>query len=176
MLRNCPAASTSDWTNTMMEILVYLFENYLPDACPPPGVLAKKLSAAGFEADDISAALAWLKGLAGKVTPCGLPATHATRIYDDAEQNRLSAECRGFIGFLEQSGAIDVPLREAIIERALALPNEEISLDRLKVVVLAMLWCTRHEIDALILEELLAEDADEEDFAVGEDRTRILLN
>jgi Smg protein len=160
----------------MMEILVYLFENYLPDACPPPGVLAKKLSAAGFEADDISAALAWLKGLAVKVTPCGLPPTHATRIYEAAEQNLLSAECRGFIGFLEQSGAIDVPLREAIIERALALPNEEISLDRLKVVVLAMLWCTRHEIDALILEELLAEDADEEDFAVGEDHTRILLN
>lgn len=176
MWRNCPAASTSDWTNAMMEILVYLFENYLPDACPPPGVLAKKLSAAGFEADDISAALAWLNGLAGKVTPCGLPATHATRIYDDQEQDRLSAECRGFIGFLEQSGAIDVPLREAIIERALALPDGEISLDRLKIVVLALLWCTRHEIDALILEELLAEDSDGEDFAVGEDYIRILLN
>ena len=56
------------------------------------------------------------------------------------------------------------------------MPDGEISLDRLKIVVLALLWCTRHEIDALILEELLAEDSDGEDFAVGEDYIRILLN
>ena len=41
----------------MIDILVYLFENYQPDACPAPAVLTKKLTAAGFEADDISAAL-----------------------------------------------------------------------------------------------------------------------
>ncbi len=161
----------------MMEILVYLFENYLPDTCPAPGVLAKKLSAAGFEADDISAALSWLDGLAGEHSvPCHPSATGAMRIYDEEEQDRLSTECRGFIGFLEQCAAIDVPLREAIIERALALPDDEISLDRFKIVVLAMVWRTRHEIDALILEELLAEDSDEADFGAGEDFTRILLN
>lgn len=160
----------------MMEILVYLFENYPSDACPPPGVLAKKLSAAGFEADDISAALAWLKGLAGKPTPCRPPSALATRLYDDEEIRRLSVECRGFIGFLEQSESIDAALREAIIERALALPDAEISLDRLKIVVLAVLWRTRHAVDALILEELLAEDADEDELTPGEDYARILLN
>ena len=49
----------------MIDILVYLFENYLPDACPEPEVLARKLSAAGFGSDDISEALSWLDGLAG---------------------------------------------------------------------------------------------------------------
>jgi hypothetical protein len=39
------------------------------------------------------------------------------------------------------------------------LPDPEISLDRLKVIVLAVIWRYRHEVDALILEELLAEEA-----------------
>ena len=33
----------------MFDILVYVFENYLPEACPEPGALARKLSAVGFE-------------------------------------------------------------------------------------------------------------------------------
>lgn len=177
MLRSYPEASISDWIDTMMEILVYLFENYLPDTCPPAGVLAKKLSAAGFETDDISAALSWMDGLAaGHPTSCDVPSAGSIRIYDEEEQSRLSVECRGFIGFLEQCAAIDTPLREAIIERALALPDDEISLDRFKIVVLAMIWRTRHEIDALILEEILAEEVDEADMDINEHVTRILLN
>ena len=162
----------------MIDILVYLFENYLPDACPEPEVLARKLSAAGFGSDDISAALSWLDGLAGnQVERCGSPALAGSiRIYDEEEQERLPAACRGFIAFLELHDAIDAPLREAIIERALALPDAEISLDRLKVIVLAVIWRYRHEVDALILEELLAEDSDDEDSGGGEDITRILLN
>jgi Smg protein len=162
----------------MIDILVYLFENYLPDACPEPAVLAKKLSAAGFGSDDITAALSWLDGLAGDAgSACGSPVLAGSiRIYDEEEQERLPAACRGFIAFLEQHDAVDVPLREAIIERALALPDAEVSLDRLKVIVLAVIWRYRHEVDALILEELLAEDADDEEFDAAEGLTRILLN
>jgi Smg protein len=162
----------------MIDILVYLFENYLPDACPEPEVLARKLSAAGFGSEDISAALSWLDGLAGEEGGrCRSPAlAGAIRIYDEEEQDRLPVACRGFIAFLEQHGAVDAPLREAIIGRALALPDAQISLDRLKVIVLAVIWRYRHEVDALILEELLAEDGDDEDFGVGDDVTRILLN
>ena len=162
----------------MIDILVYLFENYLPDACPEPAVLARKLSAAGFETDDITAALSWLDGLAGEGNErCRNPhASSTVRIYDEEEQERLPASCRGFIAFLEQHDAVDTSLREAIIERALALPDAEVSLDRLKVIVLAVIWRYRHEVDALILEELLAEDSDAEDFSAGDDVTRILLN
>jgi Smg protein len=162
----------------MIDILVYLFENYLPDACPAPEVLARKLSAAGFGSDDISEALSWLDGLAGEeARRCDSPVLPGSiRIYDEEEQERLPVACRGFIAFLEQHGDVDVPLREAIIERALALPDAEISLDRLKVIVLAVIWRYRHEVDALILEELLAEDGEEEDSGSGEGVTRILLN
>ena len=162
----------------MIDILVYLFENYLPDACPEPAVLARKLSAAGFESDDISAALSWLDGLAGdEGGRCLNPLTSdAVRIYDEEEQERLPTPCRGFIAFLEQHDAVDGRLREAIIERALALPDAVVSLDRLKVIVLAVIWRYRHEVDALILEELLAEDSDDDDFDDSGDVTRILLN
>lgn len=162
----------------MIDILVYLFENYLPDACPEPAVLARKLTAAGFESDDIAAALFWLDGLAGQESgPCLSPAlVGAMRIYDELEQERLPTACRGFLAFLEQHEAVDAPLREAIIERALALPDAEVSLDRLKVIVLAVIWRYRHEVDALILEELLAEECDDEEFGSGDDVSRILLN
>ena len=162
----------------MIDILVYLFENYLPDACPEPAVLARKLSAAGFGNDDITAALSWLDGLAGEENGrCRNPALASSiRIYDEEEQERLPATCRGFIAFLEQHDAVDASLREAIIERALALPDAEVSLDRLKVIVLAVIWRYRHEVDALILEELLAEEGDDEDFGSGGDVTRLLLN
>jgi Smg protein len=151
----------------MIDILVYLFENYLPDACPEPEVLARKLSAAGFGSDDIRrrcpGSTAWPATRA--TAACSPALAGAIRIYDEEEQERLPAACRGFIAFLEQHDAVDAPLREAIIERALALPDAEISLDRLKVIVLAVIWRYRHEVDALILEELLAEDSDDEDSA-----------
>ena len=49
----------------MFEVLVYLYENYWrPDACPDHDQLTRKLSAVGFESDEIQEALNWLDGLA----------------------------------------------------------------------------------------------------------------
>lgn len=162
----------------MIDILVYLFENYQPDACPAPTVLAKKLTAAGFEADDITAALAWLEGLSGcdAAPTLTMPEPGSVRIYAERELERLSVEARGFLAFLEQNEAIDAALRETIIERALALPGSSVSVDRLKVIVLAVIWRRQHAIDALILEELLAEDEDADGEPSGDDVQRILLN
>jgi len=48
----------------MFDVLVYLYETYYrPDACPEPAALVKKLSAIGFEEDEISKALGWLTDL-----------------------------------------------------------------------------------------------------------------
>lgn len=161
----------------MIDILVYLFENYQPDACPAPSVLARKLSAAGFEADDISAALVWLDGLVSE-EPSMDPASGrgSIRVYDEDEAARLTVESRGFLAFLEQQEAIDPALRELIIDRALALPGDTIGVDRLKVIVLAVIWRRQHAIDALILEELLAEDDEDEDAEPGADSVRVFVH
>ena len=49
----------------MFDVLVYLYENYWrPDACPDHDQLTRKLSAVGFESEEIEDALTWLDGLA----------------------------------------------------------------------------------------------------------------
>ena len=148
----------------MIDILVYLFENYLPDACPEPAILARKLTAAGFEQEEISEALTWLDGFEQSETVLLhlRPQGEAIRIYGTEEINRLPLECRGFLTFLEQAGTLDPELRELVIERALALTDGEISVSKLKVIVLAVLWRRQHEFDALVLEELLTQDEDGE--------------
>lgn len=148
----------------MIDILVYLFENYLPDACPEPAVLARKLSAAGFEHGEITEALDWLAGFDRReaVLLRLRPQGDGLRVYDEEEISRLPLECRGFLAFLEQAGTLDADLREIVIERSLALPEREIGLSKLKAIVLVVLWRRQHEFDALILEELLSEDDNED--------------
>jgi len=67
----------------------------------------------------------------------------------------LSLESRGFIAFLESAKILTPLLRELIIERGMALPNEIVGLDKLKVIVLMVLWTRRGNVDALILDELI---------------------
>jgi Smg protein len=145
----------------MFDVLVYLFENYLPDACPEPAALARKLAAAGFADGDIGEALDWLAGLAGEgATGAFLrsPRADSQRIYDEEELAALPAECRGFLAFLEQAGAIDAQAREVILERATALAaDREIPLEEFKVIVLMVVWRRQIALDTLILEELLDE-------------------
>ena len=145
----------------MFDVLVYLFENYLPDVCPEPAALARKLAAAGFEDGDIGEALEWLAGLAGEgATEAFLrsPRADSQRIYDEEELAALPAECRGFLAFLEQAGAIDAQAREVILERATALAaDREIPLEEFKVIVLMVVWRRQIALDPLILEELLDE-------------------
>ena len=48
----------------MFEVLVFVYENYWGgDDCPQPEHLERKLSAVGFEAQEIHEALTWLSGL-----------------------------------------------------------------------------------------------------------------
>ncbi|HTY99380.1 MAG TPA: DUF494 domain-containing protein [Rhodocyclaceae bacterium] len=144
----------------MFDVLVYLFENYLPDACPAPEALARKLAAAGFADGDISEAIDWLNGLddAAQVPLLRSPQAGSQRIYGEEEMAVLSADCRGFLAFLEQAGAIDALAREVILERATALAaDEEIPLAEFKVIVLMVVWRRQIALDALILEELLGE-------------------
>lgn len=145
----------------MFDILVYFFENYAQSAtCPEGRVLAVKLSAAGFDDDEIDEALIWLEGLRelrAAETPCGSVA--ATRIYHEREMARLDADCRGYIAFMEAEELLRPALREIVIDRALALAHIPVSLARLKIIMLMVLWSQDEALDALLLEELLSENS-----------------
>jgi Smg protein len=164
----------------MFEVLVYVYENYWQgDACPEPRQLGRKLTAAGFESEEIEAALAWLSGLhvAAHNTRVGglsdedigaLPerpvlmqaqSPGSLRVYSVAEQDHLGAEALGFVCFLESAGVLPPTMREIVMDRAMAAPGFPLDLDDLKIIVLMVYWSIGEEPDALVLDEL-CDDAD----------------
>jgi Smg protein len=140
----------------MFDVLVYLYETYWrPDACPDHAQLTRKLSAAGFESEEIEEALTWLDGLAGAAQGAtGQQSATSVRVYSAAEQERLGDESIGFICFLESAGVLPPPMREMVVDRAMAVGANPVDLEDLKVIVLMVFWSLGEEPDALILDEL----------------------
>jgi Smg protein len=152
----------------MFEVLVFVYEHYWRgDACPELQQLGRKLSAHGFEADEIQDALTWLDGLhlaAQSVAPRdvnsppgqapALQSACSMRVYSVAEQDHLGAQCLGFVSFLESAGVLPAEMREIVIDRARAAPGNPVSLDDLKIIILMVYWSFGREPDALVLDEL----------------------
>lgn len=166
------------YIEAMFEVLVYVYENYWRgDACPQLPQLERKLNAIGFDADEIRDALLWLDGLnlaaqstlwldtppsdnRPAPTLSSFPATDSMRVYSVAEQNHLGAECLGFISFLESAGVLPPPMREVILDRAMAVPGEPMALDDLKIIILMVYWSFGEEPDTLVLDELYDDSAE----------------
>jgi Smg protein len=154
----------------MFEVLVFVYENYWRgESCPELPQLERKLSAHGFEPDEIHDALVWLDGLNLAAQHTSLPdgsqclplqGADSLRVYSVAEQDRLGADCLGFISFLESSGVLPAFMREIVVDRAMALADGPVPLDALKIIVLMVYWRFGHEPDALILDEL-CDDAED---------------
>lgn len=152
----------------MIDILVYLFETYgYADACPAePEQLHRKLTAAGFEEGEVTSAIEWLSGLrsiAAVEAPAIAPDSRSFRVFCDEELAHIDADCRGFLHFLETAGVLDARQRELIIDRAMALFGDEMTLGNFKVIVLMVLWQQQASMDTLILEELLTDEAEDFD-------------
>jgi len=132
----------------VLDVLMYLFQSYIAgelDLDSDQELLKDELSEAGFPPGDINKAFAWLEGLAERrnggreeVTVGHTPL--ATRVLTEREQERLDRESHGFLLFLEQIGVLDPTTRELVIDRVMALDRDEIDLDRLKWVVLMVLF------------------------------------
>jgi Smg protein len=165
------------YIEAMFEVLVFVYENYWRfDACPEPDQLGRKLSAQGFDDEEINEALRWLDGLSSATqgVRLAIDERHASvtvrardetdtarpqsldsmRVYSMSEQAHLGAECLGFISFLETSQVLPADMREIVVDRAMATPGEPVALDELKIIVLMVYWSTGIEPDALILDEL----------------------
>jgi Smg protein len=145
----------------MFDILLYLYDTYLfADQIPDAEHLSRKLSAAGFENDDIAQALDWLSGL-DELEPLDEAASsQAIRIYSAEEERRLDQEGRGFLAFLESAGMLPPHGREWVIEQALALPDADVPAERIKWIAMLALWKLKGAGDVLWLEDLVrgAED------------------
>ena len=128
----------------LVDILIYLYENYLDGDGPAPpdeNELREELVEAGFPSGKIEQAFEWLDGLAsrqGAEEYCA-HTDNSIRIYTDEEMTRLDTQARGLLLFLEQSGILRQDSRELVIERALALDTPSILVDELKWIVLLVL-------------------------------------
>ncbi len=146
----------------MFDVLVYLYENYWrPDACPDREQLSRKLSAVGFETEEISDALSWLAGLSDAAsTFTGTQSSTAMRVYAQTEQSHLGEASIAFISFLESAGVLPARMRELVVDRAMAIPGGPLALEDLKIIVLMVFWTLGEEPDALILDELFVDEHD----------------
>ena len=142
----------------MFEILMYLFESYFDaGSYPEPDKLSRKLSAAGFEDEEISDALTWLSALQQQ-NPVNYPASlehTGPRHFAELELQLISFEARQFLLFAEQQRLISTIEREMIIDRSVALKQENLALDKLKLIMLMVLWNRHQDLDPLLIEELL---------------------
>jgi Smg protein len=142
----------------MFEILMYLFESYFDaGSYPEPDKLSRKLSAAGFEEEEISDALTWLSALQQQ-NPDSYPDSlehTGPRHFAVLELQLISFEARQFLLFAEQQHLISAVEREMIIDRSVALKYENLALDKLKLIMLMVLWNRHQDLDPLLIEELL---------------------
>lgn len=142
----------------MFDILMFLFESYFyAGSYPDSDKLSVKLSAAGFEDEDIHQALAWLSGLK-QLTQADYPAAinnSGERCYADLEIKRISPEARHFLKFWEHHKMITPVEREMILDRAVALDRENLPLGKIKLIALMVLWNQHEELDPMIVEDLL---------------------
>jgi Smg protein len=131
---------------SVLDVLMYLFELYFDDDSELDSdreSLKLELIEAGFPESEIGKAFEWLEALSvgdAVVEPREGDQVPATRVYTDAECERLNLECRSFLLFLEQVRVLDSITRELVIDRVEALEGEDIDLEQLKWVVLMVLF------------------------------------
>ncbi|MDH5301672.1 MAG: DUF494 domain-containing protein [Gammaproteobacteria bacterium] len=129
----------------MLEVLMYLFENYVEDDFfiqPDRDDLKVELQEAGFELGEVDKALTWLEGLIAlndKQAAIRAQTPSAMRVFTQRECQKIDVESRGFLMFLEQIGVLELQTREKVIDRIMALDGE-IDLEQCKWVVLLVLF------------------------------------
>jgi Smg protein len=129
---------------SILNVLLYLFEHYIydqPELVRDPDTLQNNLIQAGFSPSEVSRAFDWLETLAQDRPQAQTSAAKGPlRLFTGPELDRFDVEAQGFLMFLEQHGVVSAEQRELVIDRAMALDQDEIELDDLKWVVLMVLF------------------------------------
>ena len=129
---------------SILDVLLYLFEHYFTEDADPVrdrDSIQAGLIQAGFSPAEISKAFDWLDALAEQRPVASTPRVSGSiRVYHGPELAKLDVEGRGFLMFLEQHGILDADQRELVLDRAMALDQDDLDLDDLKWVVLMVLF------------------------------------
>jgi len=148
----------------MFEVIIYLFESYMQvdqNVEVDAQEITDELLEEGFQRADISKALAWLDHLSSlhdqtqeKRVQLAQPTSH--RIYSELEKFCLNSACQGYISYLEQAQILTSYTREIVIDCAMLLEINDLSLKDLKWLILMVLFNDPHsEHEFLQLESMI---------------------
>lgn len=146
----------------MLEVLIFMFNHYVDKRAIlhqeqfERDEIAKELSQAGFEYDDILGAIDWyndLRQLSTQPYAAYLNEPHSIRVYIESEIERIDAESFSFLNFLEQASVIKPNERDLIIDRALAISQEDITIEEIRWITMMVLWNDKRKKDYLFVED-----------------------
>ncbi len=101
----------------------------------------------GFDPTEIDAAFSWMANLSDR-RPAGNPeslALPAHRILTAEEARALGPEAQGFLVRLRSLGIVDDETQEEIIERAMRVAEDQVSLQEIKTIAAFTVFSREHE-------------------------------
>lgn len=151
----------------MLEVLMYIFENYVEERTEvgmPIEVILSEMEREGFSRPQILQAIEWFSSL-GKsekspVASLHQPSLLAIRNFTQEEMGFLGMAGANFLLYLEKMSILDCATRELVLDRMMALGYKEAQLFHLKWVVLMVLFNHPEKKDQLhLLQDLILQDA-----------------
>jgi Smg protein len=146
----------------MLEVLIYMFQNYFGAQTPASDTtieqdyIAQELSEAGFNSNDIAGAFDWynqLRDLISQPYYQYLSNPTSIRIFTETERERIDTESFSFLSFVERAGVILPNERDLIIDRAMALKQQEITIEEIRWITMMVLWNDNRKKDYLFVED-----------------------
>ena len=150
---------------TVMDVLLYLFDSHIDDDSDLEAnadSVRVGLLDAGFEEYHVTRALEWLEGLAmlrERGPQRELVANATMRVFSAEEMEKLDADCRGFLLYLEQAEVLTPNERELVMDRVMALQLDDVDLHQLKwIVLMVLLNLPGRESSVAWMEDLVMDD------------------
>lgn len=152
----------------LLDVLLYLFENYPPQDLQDNPVVRDDLDEAGFLPDEVDGAFDWLRGTDAPQPLAVAPNELSTRLYSAVEQMHLPLEARSYLMQLQRHGVLSATTREIVIDRLMALatddqettsPNDDgLGMEQIKWVIMLVLFTQDDEIACARMEARLNAD------------------
>ena len=126
----------------VFDVLIYLFEMFMAGETedqPDQDQVRTNLLEAGFPQPEIAKALDWLDTLEQQQV-IRTVSSPAFRVFSAAEQARLDVESQGLLIYLEQCEILTPATRELVIDRIMAIDEEQFSSEYLRWMILMVLY------------------------------------
>lgn len=146
----------------MLDVLIFIYKNYWEKHAAQTmketdeAVMAHELSQAGFTQQDIVRAVIWVKDLRRSVQqPYYQHDPAAVRVFCEMEREKLSEECLNFLMLLQRSQMISAYERDLIVDRALVLPQDNVSVADIRWITMMVLDDATRQQDYLFVEDAM---------------------